>query len=159
MPILIFLLNVAWFVLGGFIAGLAWILAGVIMAITIVGLPWARSCFMLARFSFWPFGYDIVARDRLTGQEDLGTGTLGTLGNVIWFVLAGWWLAIMHISAAIGLAITIIGIPFAWQHVKLAIASLFPVGKTVVSVDRIWQPLRTHASANAQQPIRQIVKA
>ncbi len=141
MPLILFILNAVWFVMGGFIAGLAWVLAGVIMAITIVGIPWARSCFMLARFSFWPFGYDIVARDKLYGREDMGTGALGTMGNVIWFVLAGWWLAVMHISAAIALAITIIGIPFAWQHVKLAIASLFPVGKTVVPTDRLWTPI------------------
>jgi uncharacterized membrane protein YccF (DUF307 family) len=141
MPLLLFALNVVWFVLGGFIAGLAWMLAGLIMAITIIGIPWARSCFMLARFSFWPFGYDIASRDRLYGREDLGTGALGTIGNVIWFVLAGWWLAIMHISAAIALAVSIIGIPFAWQHVKLAIASLFPIGKTVVSTDRLWTPI------------------
>jgi uncharacterized membrane protein YccF (DUF307 family) len=141
MPIILFVLNILWFVTGGVIAGLAWCLAGVIMAITIVGLPWARSCFMLARFSFWPFGYDIAGRDELFGREDLGTGALGTVGNVIWFVLAGWWLAFMHISAAVAYAITIIGIPFAWQHVKLAIASLFPVGKTVVSTDKLWSPL------------------
>lgn len=135
---MIFILNLLWFVLGGFFAGLAWILAGVIMALTIIGLPWARSCFMLARYTFWPFGYEIIARDKLYGEEDIGTGTLGTIGNVIWFVLAGWWLALMHISAAVALAVTIIGIPFAWAHVKLAIASLFPIGKTVVSTDRLW---------------------
>ena len=100
----------------------------------------------------------MTARDRLTGREDLGTGALGTLGNVIWFVLAGWWLAIGHISAAIAYAITIIGIPFAWQHVKLAIASLFPVGKTVVSVDRIFTPVNGSA-APAPQPVRQIAQA
>ena len=135
---MILVLNVLWFVLGGFLAGLGWILAGIIMAVTIIGLPWARSCFMIARYSFWPFGYDLVARDELTGREDLGTGTLGTIGNVIWFVLAGWWLAVMHLSAAVALAISIIGIPFAWAHVKLALASLFPVGKTVVANDRLW---------------------
>ncbi len=135
---MILILNVLWFVLGGFLAGLGWILAGIIMAVTIIGLPWARSCFMIARYSFWPFGYDLVARDELTGREDLGTGTLGTIGNVIWFVLAGWWLAVMHLSAAVALAISIIGIPFAWAHVKLALASLFPVGKTVVANDRLW---------------------
>jgi uncharacterized membrane protein YccF (DUF307 family) len=134
---MIFILNVLWFVLGGFFAGLAWLVAGVIMAITIIGLPWARSCFMIARYSFWPFGYDLVSRDQYYGREDLGTGTLGTIGNVIWFVFAGWWLALMHISAAIALTFTIIGIPFAWAHVKLAIASLFPVGKTVVTVDSL----------------------
>ena len=142
---MIFILNLLWFVLGGWIAGLAWLLAGVIMAITIIGLPWARSCFMLARYSFWPFGYEIIARDQLYGQEDIGTGTLGTIGNVIWFVLGGWWLALMHISAAVALAVTIIGLPFAWAHVKLAIASLFPVGKTVVATDRLW-PLQSTAA-------------
>ena len=135
---MIFILNVLWFVLGGFLAGLGWILAGLIMAVTIIGLPWARSCFMIARYSFWPFGYDLVSREDLNGRPDLGTGTLGTIGNVIWFVLAGWWLAVMHLSAAVALAISIIGIPFAWAHVKLALASLFPVGKTVVANDRLW---------------------
>jgi uncharacterized membrane protein YccF (DUF307 family) len=149
MPLILFILNVLWFITGGVIAGLAWVIAGVIMAITIVGLPWARSCFMLARFSFWPFGYDIIARDTLYGRGDLGTGALGTIGNVIWFVLAGWWLALMHIAAAIGYAVTIIGIPFAWQHVKLAMASLFPVGKTVVTTDALWTPLT---------PLKQIQK-
>ncbi len=135
---MIFILNVLWFVLGGFFAGLGWILAGLIMAVTIIGLPWARSCFMIARYSFWPFGYDLVSREDLNGRPDLGTGALGTIGNVIWFVLAGWWLAVMHLSAAVALAISIIGIPFAWAHVKLALASLFPVGKTVVANDRLW---------------------
>jgi uncharacterized membrane protein YccF (DUF307 family) len=113
-------------------------LAGVIMALTIVGLPWARSCFMIARYTFWPFGYDLVSRDELTGQHDLGTGTLGTIGNVIWFVLAGWWLAVSHLTLAVGFAVSIIGIPFAWAHVKLAMASLFPVGKTVVATEQLF---------------------
>ena len=134
---MIFILNILWFVLGGFIAGLAWILAGIIMAITIVGLPFVPTCFRLARYTFWPFGYDIVSRGQLTGQSDIGTGTIGTIGNVIWFVFAGWWLALMHISAAIALTISIIGIPFAWAHVKLAIASLFPIGKKVIAVDEL----------------------
>jgi len=132
---MILLLNILWFVLGGFVSGLGWLLAGVLMAITIIGLPWARSCFMLANFSFFPFGRDVVRRDELTGREDMGTGTLGAIGNIVWFVLCGWWLAIWHISAAVALGLTIIGIPFALQHVKLALASLFPVGRSVVSYD------------------------
>ena len=132
---MLFLLNLIWFILGGWLMGLGWILAGVISAITIVGLPWARSCFMIARYSFWPFGYDIISRDQYYGRGDLGTGALGTIGNVIWFIFAGWWLALAHLSLAVGLACTIIGIPFAWAHVKLAMASLLPVGKTVVAVD------------------------
>jgi uncharacterized membrane protein YccF (DUF307 family) len=134
---IVFILNILWFVLGGFLAGLAWILAGIIMAITIVGIPWARSCFVIARYTFWPFGYDIVSREQLYGRPDIGTGTLGTIGNIVWFVLAGWWLALMHISAAVALAVSIIGIPFAWAHIKLALASLFPVGKTVVAIDEL----------------------
>jgi uncharacterized membrane protein YccF (DUF307 family) len=129
------ILNILWFVLGGFLAGLGWLLAGLIMALTIVGLPWARSCFMLALFSFWPFGNDVVSRRDFYRRGDLGTGGLGTLGNVIWFVLAGWWLALFHLSAAVALGITVIGLPFAFQHLKLAIASLAPVGKSVVSYD------------------------
>ena len=132
---MIFLLNLIWFILGGWLAGLGWLFAGVLMAISLVGLPWARACFMIAGYSFWPFGRDIIARDALYGRGDLGTGTLGSIGNVLWFVFAGWWLALGHLSLAVGFAVSIIGIPFAWAHVKLAMASLFPVGKTVVSVE------------------------
>ncbi|MEQ1359271.1 YccF domain-containing protein, partial [Salmonella enterica] len=76
---LVTLLNVVWFVLGGFLAALLWILAGVIMAITIVGLPWARSCFVIAGYTAWPFGRELISRKVLTGQDDLGTGALGTI--------------------------------------------------------------------------------
>ena len=134
---MILILNILWFILGGFLSGLGWLLAALVMAITIIGLPWARSCFTLAMFSFWPFGRDVVSRKDLTGRDDLGTGTLGLIGNVIWFVLCGWWLALWHIAAAVTLGITIIGIPFALQHLKLALASLLPVGKTVVDYDTI----------------------
>lgn len=117
------ILNVLWFILGGFLSGLAWLLAGVILAITIIGLPWAPAAFRIAGFSFWPFGRTIVDRD---------TGATSVVLNVLWFILAGWWLALGHIVLAVGLAVTIIGIPFAIQHVKLAIISLAPVGKDVV---------------------------
>jgi uncharacterized membrane protein YccF (DUF307 family) len=145
---MIFVLNLLWFVLGGFLAGLAWVLAGVIMAVTVIGLPFVPTCFRLARYTFWPFGYDIVSRDQLTGQADIGTGAVGTIGNVIWFILAGWWLALMHISAAVALTISIIGIPFAWAHVKLAMASLFPIGKQVVAIDELR--LMPHRAAQNQ---------
>jgi uncharacterized membrane protein YccF (DUF307 family) len=118
------ILNVLWFVLGGFISGTLWLLAGVIMAITIVGLPWTPAAFRMAGFSYWPFGRVVVERDRGVGSAFL---------NILWFLLAGWWLAIHHIILACGLAVTIVGIPFAWQHVKLALLSLTPVGKDVVA--------------------------
>ncbi len=126
------LMNLLWFVFGGWISGLAWCLAGVILAVTIVGLPWAQAAFRIAGFSFWPFGREVVSRAEAFGETDLGTGSLGFVLNVVWFVFAGWWLALHHLVLAVGLAITIIGIPFAIQHVKLAIISLAPIGKAVV---------------------------
>jgi uncharacterized membrane protein YccF (DUF307 family) len=134
MKTLRLLLNLLWFVFGGWISGLAWLFAGLILAITIVGLPWAQAAFRIAGFSFWPFGREVVSRAEAFGEHDLGTGSLGLVLNVIWFIFAGWWLALHHIVLAVGLAITIIGIPFAIQHVKLAVISLAPVGKTVVEV-------------------------
>jgi len=116
-------LNILWFILGGFVSGAAWILAGLIMAITIVGLPWTPAAFRLAKFSFWPFGRMVVEND-----PGVGSGCL----NILWFVLAGWWLALHHVLLAIPLAVSIIGIPFAWQHIKLAALALTPVGKAVV---------------------------
>jgi uncharacterized membrane protein YccF (DUF307 family) len=139
------ILNILWLVLGGIWSATAWFLVGILAAITIVGLPWARSCFMLANYTLWPFGRDVIARDELYGREDLGTGGLGMVGNVIWFVLAGWWLAVMHLTFAVANAVTIIGLPFAWAHVKLAGASLFPVGKTVESNEVVEEALRNSA--------------
>lgn len=125
--------NILWFIFGGAIMGLGWWLAGLIAFITIVGIPWGRSCFVIGWFSFLPFGQEAIARDELTQKEDLGTGSLGCLGNVLWFVLCGWWLALGHLVSALALFITIIGIPFGLQHLKLAGIALSPVGKTIVS--------------------------
>jgi len=119
------LMNVLWFVLGGWISGTLWLLAGVILAITIIGLPWTPAAFRIAGFSYWPFGRIVVERDPGAGSALL---------NILWLILAGWWLALHHILLAAGLAVTIIGIPFAWQHVKLAGLSLMPVGKDVIEV-------------------------
>jgi uncharacterized membrane protein YccF (DUF307 family) len=129
------LLNVLWFVLGGFWMGLGWLLAGLIMIVTIVGIPWARAAFAIASFSFWPFGRVAVDRRLLTGRDDVGTGAIGVIGNVIWFLLAGWWLALGHLVAAVACAITIIGIPFALQHVKLALLAIAPIGQEIVAVN------------------------
>src|SRR5207249_1986402 len=112
-----------------------WIIAGVIMAITIIGIPWARAAFNIADYTFLPFGRVAVARNRVTGHQDLGTGPLGLIGNLIWLLLAGWWLALGHLVLAVLLAITIIGLPFAWAHLKLIPISLWPIGKIIVSSD------------------------
>jgi uncharacterized membrane protein YccF (DUF307 family) len=132
-----FLLNVLWFVLGGFVMGLGWWLAGVVAAITIVGLPWASACFRIASFSFWPFGREAINRRDLTGRPDLAHGPLGLLGNVVWFLVAGWWLAIGHVSSALACFASIVGIPFGFQHLKLALIALSPIGMEVVPSDRL----------------------
>lgn len=135
-PMFRFLLNVLWFVLGGFVMGLGWWLAGLVAAITIVGIPWARACFVIGNYSFWPFGQEAVSRKELTGRMDFGTGPLGLIGNVIWFLVAGWWLAIGHLTSALACFVTIIGIPFGIQHIKLALIALAPIGMQVVPVRR-----------------------
>ena len=126
------LLNLIWIVFGGLWMAAGWMIAGVVMAITIIGLPWTRAAFNIAAYTLLPFGQKAVSRAEYFGQHDLGTGPLGVLGNVLWLVLAGWWLALGHLITAIMLAITIIGIPFAWAHVKLAGLALWPIGKMIV---------------------------
>ena len=132
MSILSILLNILWIVFGGLWMAVGWVIAGIIMAITIIGLPWAWAAFNIAFYTLLPFGQKAVSRAEYTGQEDIGTGALGMIGNIIWLVLAGWWLALGHLLTAIVLAITIIGIPFAWAHLKLAGIALWPIGKTIV---------------------------
>lgn len=125
------LLNILWLILGGFFSAVSWIVASVILCLTIIGIPWARATFTIGIMTLWPFGSKMVSRESTTG-EDLGTGALGMLGNIIWFVFAGWWLFLSHLVLALGMAITIIGIPFALQYWKLAKLSLAPIGKDIV---------------------------
>ena len=130
------LLNILWNVPGlGFVAAALWVVAGLLMAITIIGIPWAKACFTLANYTLAPFGRELVSRYDVTGRESVGTSPLGALANVVWLVLAGWWLALLHVVAACACAITLIGIPFAWAHLKLAAAALTPVGKIVVPTE------------------------
>ncbi len=141
-------LNIAWIVCGGLWMAAGWLIAGVIMAVTIIGLPWARAAFNIAAYTLLPFGQTAVSRADYYRREDTGTGPLGMLGNLIWLVLAGWWLALGHLITAILLAVTIIGIPFAWAHLKLAGLALWPIGKVIVPADaaplqyprRNWRP-------------------
>ena len=131
------LLNLIWVILGGLFMAMAWVLAGLLCAITIIGLPWAGACFTIASFSLWPFGREAVNRRFLTGREDIGTGPLGMIGNLIWILVCGFWLAIGHLTAAVACAVTIIGIPFAVQHVKLAGVSLAPIGVAIVDKESV----------------------
>jgi uncharacterized membrane protein YccF (DUF307 family) len=121
------LLNVLWILFGGFYMALAWLIASVIMVLTIVGIPWARAALTIAAYTLLPFGHTVVSR--ATG---IGTGLLGFIGNLVWLILAGWWLALGHLLTAALLAVTIIGLPFAWAHLKLAGLALWPIGKDIV---------------------------
>lgn len=135
MPLTSLLLNLLWLVFGGFYMAVGWLIAAIVMAITIVGLPWTRAAFNIALYTLLPFGQTAVSRAAHTGRGDLGTGPLGAIGNLIWLVLAGWWLALGHLLTAVLLAITIIGIPFAWAHLKLAGLALWPIGKMIVPIE------------------------
>ena len=135
MPITSLLLNLLWLVCGGFYMAVGWFIAAIVMAITIVGLPWTRAAFNIALYTLMPFGQTAVSRAAHTGRDDLGTGALGAIGNLIWLILAGWWLALGHLITAVVLAITIIGIPFAWAHLKLSGLALWPIGKMIVPIE------------------------
>lgn len=129
------LLNLLWIVFGGLWMALGWLIAAVIMAITIIGLPWARAAVTISGYTLLPFGQKAVSRAEYFGREDVGTGPLGAIGNVVWLVFAGWWLALGHLVTAAMLAVTIVGIPFAWAHLKLAGLALWPIGKVIVPAE------------------------
>lgn len=118
------ILNVIWFFLAGFWMALGYAFAGVLMAITVVGIPLAVPAFRMAGFSLWPFGKAIVQKP--------GAGTGSALVNVLWIVLAGWWIAIGHVATAFAFFVSIIGIPFGVASLKLAVLSFAPYGKQVV---------------------------
>lgn len=120
------ILNIVWIVFGGLVMAFGWLIAALVMAVTIIGLPWAPAALRIAGYTLLPFGHRVVDND---------AGALSFLGNVVWFLLAGWWLALGHLMLALFYAITIIGLPFAWAHLKLAGLSLAPVGKAVVPAD------------------------
>ncbi len=135
MSLLSLLLNVLWMICGGIYMAVGWLIAAAIMAITIIGIPWARAAFNIAAYTLLPFGHRAVSRADYFGRDDFGTGPFGMLGNIVWLLLAGWWLALGHLITAILLAITLIGIPFAWAHLKLAGLALWPIGKVIVPTD------------------------
>src|SRR5512146_638871 len=120
--------NLIWLLLGGLAAGIGWWVAGLLAAITIIGIPFAIAAFRIGTFTFWPFGREVVDRP----ERDEAHKLLILLGNIVWILLGGIWLALTHLFFALLLAITIIGIPFAVQHLKLAQLSLTPYGKMIV---------------------------
>lgn len=142
--------NFLWFILGGIFMGLAWWLVGLIAFITIIGIPWGKACFVIGQFSFFPFGKEAISRKELHQKDDVGTGGLGVLGNIVWFILGGFWLALGHALSALACFVTIIGIPFGIQHLKLAGIALAPIGKTIVAKEVAEMARR----ANAEEAVK-----
>jgi uncharacterized membrane protein YccF (DUF307 family) len=121
-----FILNVLWLIFGGLLIALGYALAGVICCILIVTIPFGIASFRMANYALWPFGRELVRRP--------AAGAASTVGNVIWFIVAGWWLALGHITTAIAQFVSIIGIPLGLANVKLIPVSLFPLGHEIRDV-------------------------
>ena len=126
MTLLRFILNVIWLFVAGFWLAVGYALAGVLCCLLIVTIPFGVASFRMASYALWPFGRTLVRKP--------GAGTGSTIGNIIWIIVAGWWLALEHIATAIGLAVTIIGIPMAWASLKLIPVALAPFGSEIVPV-------------------------
>ena len=119
------LLNIIWLVLSGFWLFLGYVAAGIVLCVLIVTIPWGIASFRIAGYALWPFGRTIVAKHN--------SGVWSFLGNVIWVVLAGWWLAIAHIVSGVALCLTIVGIPLGIADFKMVPISIMPLGKDIVS--------------------------
>jgi uncharacterized membrane protein YccF (DUF307 family) len=118
------ILNIIWLILGGFWLALGYIAAGILACILIVTIPFGIASFRMAGYALWPFGRAVVAKP--------GAGLGSTLGNVIWFLVAGVWLAIGHVTTALAQAVTIVGIPLAIANLKMIPVTCFPFGKDIV---------------------------
>ena len=118
------LLNIIWFVFGGFWLALGYALAGVVFCILILTIPLGVASFRMARYALWPFGRAVVPKE--------GAGAGAIVLNVVWILLAGWWLALVHLATAVVQAITIVGIPLAVANLKMVPISLVPYGKRIV---------------------------
>ena len=123
------LLNIIWFVFGGLWLALGYALAGVVFCVLIITIPLGVASFRMARYAPWPFGRAVVPK--------AGAGAGAVILNVVWILLAGWWLAIVHVVTAIAQAITIVGIPLALANLKMVPISLVPYGKQIVRTDEL----------------------
>lgn len=117
--------NVLWLVLAGLWLGVSYLFAGVLNCLTIVGIPFGVQAFKLAGYAFWPFGRVVVERPN-------ADRALGCLGNGLWLILGGWWLALMHAISGLMFMLTIVGIPFGIVSFRMAGLALWPFGRTVV---------------------------
>jgi uncharacterized membrane protein YccF (DUF307 family) len=118
-------LNIIWLILSGFWLFIGYVVAGIVLCILIITIPWGIASFRIAAYALWPFGRTVVQKST--------SGAWSFIGNVIWVILAGWWLALAHIVSGIALCITIIGIPMGIADFKMIPVSLAPLGKDIVS--------------------------
>jgi uncharacterized membrane protein YccF (DUF307 family) len=121
--------NLIWLLLGGLIMALGYAVAALIMFVLIITIPFAIQALKLASFTLWPFGRTLVKKP--------GAGAGAVIGNLFWVLLAGWWLALGHLISAVILTITIIGIPFAVAHMKLALTALWPFGREILPISSL----------------------
>lgn len=124
------ILNLIWFIFGGFFLALGYFFFGVLACLLIVTIPAGVASFRMAKFALWPFGRSVV-------QPVEGTGGLSTVTNVIWFVVAGLWLTVGHVTTAVAQAVTIVGIPLAIANLRMIPVTCFPFGRRIVSSDNI----------------------
>jgi uncharacterized membrane protein YccF (DUF307 family) len=117
--------NLVWLLFGGLLAALGYFVGGIILCITIIGIPWGLQCFKIAGLVLWPFGKRVIS-------DSNNTGCLSTLFNIVWLLCGGLYTAIVHIMMGLLLCITIIGIPWGKQHFKLIEISLMPFGKKII---------------------------
>ncbi|WP_377270776.1 YccF domain-containing protein [Peterkaempfera sp. SMS 1(5)a] len=128
MKLINVLLNILWLILCGFWMAVGYVIAGIICCILIITLPFGIAAFRIAAYVLWPFGRTTVER------PDAGAPSF--IGNVIWVIFAGWWLALGHLITSVALFVTIIGIPFGWANLKMIPISLMPLGREIVSTDQ-----------------------
>lgn len=130
MTVINFLLNVLWVILCGFWMALGYVVAGIICCILIITIPFGLASFRIAAYVIWPFGR--------TTRERSDAGAPSCIGNAIWLIFAGVWLAIGHLVTSVALAVTIVGIPFAWANLKMIPISLMPLGREIVPTDQAF---------------------
>lgn len=131
------ILNIIWLIFGGFWLALGYVLAGILACIFVVTIPAGVASFRMAKYALWPFGRTVV-------EPMEGTSGLSAVSNVIWFIVAGLWLAIGHITTAVAQAVTIVGIPLAVANIKMIPVTCFPFGRRVVPRNAIpvgWRPM------------------
>ena len=136
MTVVRLILNIIWLVLSGIWLAILYTLAGVLMCLLIITIPFGIQAFKLAGYALWPFGRTVVMKG--------DAGVPSAIGNVLWLVLIGWWLALAHVLTAIALALTIIGIPFASANLKLIPMALWPMGREVVPIGELEDAYNTH---------------